>query len=85
MVEGVHGYVNIDSHRGIERPLDGKEERAWKSPFVIITVITEFLRVHEWMEVFFREGRHMTARRPCYVPLEIQPMSCCIVNPRLQH
>lgn len=67
------GSVNIDSHGGIERALHGKQERAWKSPFVIIIVLTEFLRAHEWMEAFFRKARHVTARQPCHVPLEIQP------------
>lgn len=31
--------MNVDSHGGFERPLDSKQERALKSPFVIIIVI----------------------------------------------
>lgn len=46
MVEGVHGICEYRLTRGIERPLDSKQERALKSPFVIIIIMTEFLRAH---------------------------------------
>lgn len=39
------GYVNIDSHGGMEKPLDSKQERALKSPFVIIIII-----IMEWLK-----------------------------------
>lgn len=40
------GYVNMDSHRAMERPPDSKQERALKAPLVIIIIIPEFLRAH---------------------------------------
>lgn len=38
--------MNIDSHRGIERPSDSKQEKALKLPFVIIVIVRERLRFH---------------------------------------
>lgn len=40
------GYLNIDSHGGTERPLDSKQERALKSPFIIIIIIMDYLKSH---------------------------------------
>lgn len=43
MVEDVHGVRGYILTWGTVRPLDNKQERALKSPFVIISITMEYL------------------------------------------